>query len=77
MRPDLKFRLSTAFLMSLVMSIFMSGAISLIHVPLAAWPRAWLEAWLTAWPIAFAASIALGAPVAKLAMRISGFPPRG
>ena len=80
MRPERKFQISIAVFMSLFMSCLMSGTMVLINAPLSALAEnglaIWVEQWVVAWPIACLYSLFLGAPVARIAQRIAGFPQR-
>lgn len=60
-------RVVSAALMSMLMSLFMTGWIGWLH---AGWPALapvrWGHAFLAAWPAAFVMVIVLGVPVARL-----------
>ncbi|MDW8478740.1 MAG: DUF2798 domain-containing protein [Xanthomonadales bacterium] len=63
--PSLRFRLILAFYLGGLMSLLMSGVITLLNLGLVAdfgarWLRAWLPAWAVASPVAF-----LVAPLAQ------------
>lgn len=60
-------RVLSAALMSMLMSLFMTGWIGWLHAGWSALvPGRWGHAFLLAWPVAFVMVIVLGVPVARL-----------
>lgn len=60
-------RVVSAALMSMLMSLFMTGWIGWLHTGWPALvPATWGHAFLLAWPAAFVMVIVLGVPVARL-----------
>lgn len=73
MNPHLKMQIVTVFLMSLSMSLLLSGFFTALHVGLSAdWLKAWLGRFAVGWPIAFALAMLIAGPIRRVAARISG-----
>jgi hypothetical protein len=53
-----------AFFISTVMSVFMSGVVTLINLGTADFISHWLHAWIRVWPLAFVAAL-IATPIAR------------
>lgn len=70
--PDLRTRVIFASLMSLLMSIIMSGWITWLNIGFRPdYAERWLHAFLSAWPAAFAAVMLIAPSVQRATARIS------
>lgn len=70
--PDLRTRLIFAALMSLMMSVIMSGWITWLNVGFQPnYGARWLHAFLAAWPAAFVSVVLIAPAVQRLTQRVS------
>lgn len=70
--PDLRTRVIFASLMSLLMSIIMSGWITWLNIGFRPdYAARWLHAFLAAWPAAFVAVMLIAPTVQRVTARIS------
>jgi len=73
MNPHLKMQIVTGLLMSLSMSLLLSGFFTALQMGLSEdWPKAWLGSFAIGWPLAFALAMLIAGPVRRIAMRLSG-----
>lgn len=70
--PDLRTRMIFAALMSLMMSVIMSGWITWLNVGFQPnYANRWLHAFLAAWPAAFFSVMLIAPTVQRLTQRVS------
>ncbi|MEO9274717.1 DUF2798 domain-containing protein [Marinomonas sp. 5E14-1] len=69
----MKFRVIFAILMSGIMSLMMSGWITIINIGITSeFVFLWMKAWCLAWPVAGTVAFIFGPVVQKLSARLSG-----
>ena len=70
-----KINLLVSLMMSFVMSLFFSGFFTFIAFGWTAqWASSWAHGFAIGWPLGFLLALVIGAPIRKIAVRLSGLP---